>query len=135
MPFGFLQVNSTSELTRENFTSLKRYAPTINKLVESYNLLVRCEEKLIVSNISAKGFGIIFRERRNIRFFKDGALVTLEVMFPNDTRASVLARVKHITAQENKSISIGFEIVEMDALSEVYYQEFLQELLNARGQA
>jgi hypothetical protein len=51
--------------------------------------------------------------------------MTLDMILANDKRASIYTAIRHITTRDNKVINIGFEIIEMDALGEVNYEEFL----------
>ncbi|MFH0975837.1 MAG: hypothetical protein V1874_08650 [Spirochaetota bacterium] len=128
MPYGYIQVNNTNILTSSNLLIAKKIAMTIEELLIKEKVFPKSDEKLIVSNISKKGIGIVFKERKYIRYFKVNNLIYLDILFPQKKTASVMAMVRNITLLENNVIMIGCSVEEIDALSEVNYDEFLDSI-------
>jgi hypothetical protein len=84
------------------------------------------EEKLLVADMSKNGLGVVFKDRRFIRYFKERCQVFFDLILPEEKKAAIHAEIRNIVLMENKIIKIGCEIKEMDALSEVNYEEFLE---------
>jgi hypothetical protein len=125
MPYGYIQVNNTNIMTSSNLLIAKKFALTIDELLIKEKVFPKSDEKLIVSNISQNGIGIVFKERKYIRYFKVNSLVYFDILLPQNKTASVMAMVRNITLLDNNVIMIGCSIEEIDALSEVNYEEFL----------
>jgi len=132
IPYGYLQINGPTPFSKETVRSVKQFAISANSKIEKQNLIHRGQEKLIVTNMSRNGFGVTFNDRKVIRYFKEKSLVSCDVIIPGGRKCSVLCDVKHITSNDNKTISVGFNMLDADALGEVYYQEFIEELLKRR---
>ncbi|MBN2040703.1 MAG: hypothetical protein JW864_11705 [Spirochaetes bacterium] len=125
LPYGYIQVNNSSPSTNSMLTIVKKFAALIDNLMNKEQVFPRFTDKLIVSNISRNGLGIVFRERKFIRYFKENNYIYFDLLLPNEKTAAILAIVRNITLMDNKIILIGCSIEEMDALSEVNYEEFL----------
>ena len=128
MPYGYLQVNSKRKLLESDFKSLKGFTIKIDQALGKYNIIKPSDEKFIIINISKKGFAIAIRERKHLRSFKINSAVNLDILLPDNKKASIHAIVRHITQQENKIIIIGFEIIDIDSIGEVNYDEFIDTL-------
>ncbi len=128
IPYGYIQGNSETVLTESALTVVKRMAIVVEELFAKYRLFPASEERLLVSDVSRSGLGIVFKERRFIRFFKENSLVYFDVMLPDNKKSSVLANVRNIGIMESKIIKIGCEIKELDSLGEVNYEEYLKSL-------
>jgi hypothetical protein len=126
IPYGYVQVNNTTPFTESALTVIKRSAIIIEELFTKEKVFPQTEERLLVSDVSKRGIGIVFKERRFVRYFKEGSLVFFDLILPDKKKASVLATVRHIALMENKIIKVGCEIKELDAISEAHYDEFLQ---------
>jgi len=134
IPYGYLQVNSSTSLTKETFASLKQFAISSSMKFIRHGIFFLGTEKLIVTNVSRKGFGISFKDRKVMRYFKDKCLVSCDMMLPGGEKASFYTSVKHITINKNKSISIGFNTIDIDALGEVYYDDFIDKITEEKSQ-
>ena len=86
------------------------------------------KDRLLVSDVSYSGMGVVFRDRKYIRSFKENSYIYYDILLPENKKASMLSIVKNIELMENKIIKVGFAIKDVDALSEVYYQEFLESI-------
>jgi hypothetical protein len=115
-------------MTDSALASIKRTAIMVEEMFNKQRVFPMSGEKLLVSDVSKRGLGIVFKERRFIRYFKENSYVYLDIMLPDNKKASCLAVVKNIGILENKIIKIGCEIRELDALGEVNYEEFLSTL-------
>ena len=74
------------------------------------------------------GFGILLKEKKMIRNFKENCNVYADMHLPDDKKVSILATVQNINILENNTVNIGCRIVDIDALSEVYYEEYINSL-------
>lgn len=132
MPYGYIQINSTLPMSEISYNTIKKYSIQIDDMFKKANIFSMGDEKFIVNNFSKQGFGIVFNEKKFIRYFKEGSTIYLDMNFPDQMNASILATVKHIT-YKSKHIAIGFVIDEIDALSEVNYDNFLESLTKNTG--
>jgi hypothetical protein len=132
MPYGYIQINGTLPMSKISYNTIKKYSAQIDDMFRKADIFSIGNEKFIVNSFSKQGFGIVFNEKKFIRYFKEGSKVYLDMNFPDQTNASILATVKHIT-YKTKHIAIGFIIDEIDALSEVNYDNFLKSLAAGKG--
>lgn len=128
IPYGYIQINNTAPLSESALTLVKRMAIVAEEIFHQYKIFPVSDEKLLVSDISKRGLSVVFKERKFIRYFKERSLVYFDLVFPENKKSSILAVVRNITLLENKIIKVGCEIKEVDALSEVNYDEFLESL-------
>jgi hypothetical protein len=128
IPYGYIQVNNPTSFSESTYATLRRVAMRIDELFNKHKVFSLSEERLLVSDISKRGVGIVFKERRFIRYFKEGNLVYFDLILPEKKKASILAVVRHIALLENKIIKVGCEIKDIDALSEVNFDEFLKSV-------
>ncbi len=128
LPYGYIQINNTEPLNEATLTILKKVASRIDETLSREQFFPRAAEKMLVSNVTMNGFGIVFKDRLYIRYFKVNSFVHVDMLLPGNKKASILAIVRNITILENKVIKVGFQVEEIDALSEVHYQEFVDTL-------
>jgi hypothetical protein len=128
IPYGYLQVNNTAPMTDGHFSVVKRMAVVINELFRKNKLFQPSGDKILVSDLSRSGLGVVFKERKVARLFKKGSLVSFEMMLPTKKKVIIGAIVRNVSFLENGIIKAGFEIRLIDALSEVHYEEFLETL-------
>ena len=128
MPYGYLLVNSTMALPEDVYVAMKKSTIFIDKLFSDFEIFSDADDRMLVSNISESGFAVTINERRLIRYFKEESHVSLEMILPGQKKASILAEVRYINSQANKTIKIGFKILDIDALSEINFEEFLESL-------
>lgn len=134
LPYGYIQLNNSSIFSSSTLMIAKKFALLVDELLNKENVFPKSEDKLIVSNMSKGGLGIVFKERKHIRYFKENSYVFFDLLLPDNKSASILAKVRNITLMDNKIIMVGCSIEEIDALSDVYYDEFLQTLPAAPAQ-
>lgn len=125
IPYGYIQVNNTTVMPESVLTIIKRLATGADELIQKQKLFPISDAKLLVSDVSRNGLGVVFKDRMFIRYFKERCQVFFDLMLPDAKKANIHAEVRNIILMENKIIKIGCEIKEMDALSEVNYEEFL----------
>ena len=128
IPFGYVQVNNVKPLTEAAIAVIKRVAMIVEELFKKNDVFPSTDEKMLVSNVSKGGLGIVFKDRRIIRFFKEGCTVFFELILPGNKKATMLGLVRNISIMENKLIKVGIKIEDIDALSEVHYDEFLETI-------
>ncbi len=128
VPYGYIQCNGDAPLSESALLIVKRMAIVVEELFNKYKLFPVSSERLLVSDVSKKGLGIVFKERRFIRYFKENSYVYFDLNLPDNKRSSCLAVIRNIGIMENKIIKVGCEIKELDALGEVNYEEYLESL-------
>lgn len=126
IPYGYIQVNNTTVMPESVLSIVKKLALGADELIQKSKLFPVSDAKLLVSDISRNGLGVVFKDRMFIRYFKERCQVFFDLMLPDAKKANIHAEVRNIILMENKIIKIGCEIKEMDALSEVNYEEFLE---------
>lgn len=128
MPYGYIQINSKAIMADTVLRNMKQLATTASGYFEKLKIFKSSDERFIVVNISKKGFAIAFKERKFIRFFKKGSAIALDMILPGENKASVFGIVRHISTTEKKVIMVGFEILDIDAIGEVHYDEFIESI-------
>ncbi len=128
IPYGYIQVNSDKPLSDGMFSVIKRLGVVADELFKKNKLFIPETDRLLIADASFGGIGIVFRERKYIRYFKEGSYVIGDILLPNGSRANVLCMVRNITLMENKVIKVGCQIKDIDALSEVHYHEYLESV-------
>jgi hypothetical protein len=128
IPFGYIQVNNTKPMDENHLTVLKRLASIINDHLQKDNLFVPAQDKFIVTDVSKSGLGIVFKDRRQLRFFMKDAHVVLDLNLPDSNKATMGVTVRNTVFNDGGTIRVGFEITSIDAISEVNYDEYLDTL-------
>ena len=128
IPYGYIQCNGAAPLSESALLIVKRMAIVVEELFNKYKVFPVSDERLLISDVSKKGIGIVFKERRFIRYFKENSYVYFDLNLPDNKRASCLSVIRNIGIMENKIIKVGCEIRELDALGEVNYEEYLESL-------
>lgn len=132
IPYGYIQVNNTKPMDENHLTVIKRLASMINDQLVKDNLFITARDKFIVTDVSKNGLGIVFKDRRLLRYFVKDAQVIIELNLPDGNRATLGVAVRNTVFNDGGTIRVGFEITTIDAISEVNYDEFLETLKNDR---
>lgn len=128
IPYGYIQVNNSKPMDDGHLTVVKRLAVMINEHLMKDQIFVPARDRFLVIDVSKKGLGIVFKDRRQLRYFvKDNRLV-LEMNLPGSNKVTMTVIVRNTIFQESGSIKVGLEISNIDAISEVNYDEFLQDM-------
>ncbi|HNU92743.1 MAG TPA: hypothetical protein PKO25_12800 [Spirochaetota bacterium] len=128
IPYGYIQCNGAEPLSESALLIVKRMAIVVEELFNKYKVFPVSDERLLVSDVSKNGVGIVFKERRFIRYFKENSYVYFDLNLPANKKASCFAVIRNIGILENKIIKVGCELRELDALSEVNYDEYLESI-------
>jgi hypothetical protein len=128
IPYGYVQVNNEGKLEESAFNLIKRVAISIDETFNKYKIFPQSDDRILVSDVSKSGIGIVFKERRLIRYFKERSLAYFDIILPGEKKASVLAIVRNIAILENKIIKVGCEFKDVDAMSEVNFDEYLSSI-------
>jgi len=126
MPYGYIQINSKSPMAETVLRNMKHLATIGSSYFDKMKIFKPAEERFIVVNVSKKGFAVAFKERKFIRYFKKGSTMAVDMILPGEKKAALFTVVRHITTKDNKIILVGFEILDIDAIGEVDYDEFLK---------
>jgi hypothetical protein len=126
--FGYIQVNGTAPLSESHLAAVRRTAVLVEQLFGKYGVFPVARERLLVADVSKNGCGIVFRERRFIRYFKERCQLCLDLALPANKKALALAVVRNIGILENKIVKIGCEIKEVDSPGRANYDEYLASL-------
>ncbi|HOS40152.1 MAG TPA: hypothetical protein PLG31_10485 [Spirochaetota bacterium] len=128
VPYGYIQVNGSNPFPESALTVIKRMAIVIEELFTKDKIFPVSDERLLVSDVSKRGLGVAFRERRFIRYFKEKSMVYFDLFLPDGKRASILGVVRNISLLENKIIKVGCEFITIDPVGEVNLDEFLESI-------
>lgn len=128
IPYGYLQVNSKTPLTDGLYSVIKKMGIVAGELFRKSKMFMVEDDKFLISDLSKGGMSVVFKERRQIRFFRQDSFVCFDVLLPSNKKASVAAKVKNITFLDGGTIKAGMQIVKIDALSEVNYDEYLESV-------
>lgn len=125
IPFGYLQVNSTKPFSASTLPVVMRIASLIEQLTHKCKIFSALEYKLLISDVSKKGLGAVFKEKDLLPHYRENSYVTLDIMLPSNKKASLLADVRHLDIMDNNVFKVGFEIKDMDTMSMDNYDKFL----------
>ena len=128
IPYGYIQVNKKTPFSKSAIILVKRLANLVDEMNQKNKLLSVSNDKLLVSDISKNGAGIIFNNKHYVPYYKKDSFVSLDMFLPMAKKASILADVRHLEIMKNKSFKVGFQIKEMDNISKDNYDKFLGSL-------
>lgn len=128
VPYGYIQVNSTKPMNENHLKVIKRLAVMLNDQLLKSNIFVPAKDKFIVTDVSKSGLGIVFKDRRLLRFFMKDSHVILELGLPDSNKVVMFVIVRNTIFNEGGTIKIGLEIKSIDAISEANYDELLQTI-------
>lgn len=127
LPFGYIQINSTGALGDSDYSAIRKLGMTASVLFSNDTSIIKSADDIIsISDISETGMGIIFKDKPLIKHFKDDSTILFNVVFSDTRKASILAKVRHITLIENKIYRVGVEVMNIDPIGEVYYSEYVE---------
>lgn len=132
LPIGYIQVNDIKQITEEDFNSIKRLGISASDLFSNKDIMLQFNEKITVDDVSASGIGIIFEDRIQLRYFKDNAYLYLAIFLPENKIISMLCMVRNINIIGNNKYRVGIQIVELDAIGEVFYMEFIESTVEKK---
>lgn len=126
IPFGYLQVNNTVSISASSVQILNRAADLASQLLTKTGMFNDlCTDRLLVADMSKGGIGIVFRDRKFIRYFKEKRLSVLDLTLPDGNVIQIGCLVKGITLMENKIIKVGCEIHHIDDKSRSIYETYV----------
>jgi hypothetical protein len=129
MPFGYIQVNSKSILTKEEFSSMRKVGTSVSELLsQSEELFIPLKEKLLVADLSESGLGIEFSDRSIIRHFKEETYLLFSLFLPGGNQATILSLLKNFNVLEGQRYRMGCEIENIDPIGEVAFTEFIEKM-------
>jgi len=129
MPFGYVKTTSWEELNDEDFSVIRKFGMSASTVyTNDKQMITSSDEKIAVTDLSLSGLGIFFKEKTLIKHFKENALIIFTIFLPDKKQATTLCEVKNISLIKNYVYRIGCEILNIEALGEVYYSEYLEGL-------
>lgn len=130
IPYGYIQANSSMPMAKSSLQSLKSTAVFAENKIKESKIFSEYTHKFLVSDISARGLGIVFKEKDYLPIYKTGNHVSLDMSLPQRKKASILADVRHVDILSNNIIKVGFYIKNMDDRSSENYNKFLRIVEN-----
>ncbi|MGL4370667.1 MAG: hypothetical protein ACRCUT_13495, partial [Spirochaetota bacterium] len=83
IPFGFIQIKGTAPLNPSYVQILQRAALLSEQMMVKGGVMKDiCTERLLVADLSRLGNGIVFKDRKYIKFFKEKNAVFYEMILP-----------------------------------------------------
>ncbi len=128
IPYGYIQVNNTWPMTESYLNAVKKVALAMNELIIKDNLFDKVTERFLVSDVSRNGMGIVFKNRRHTTYFRQDSIVSFDMILPDNKKVILGAEVKNTTFMDSGIIKVGLEIINIDAISEVHFQEFVDKM-------
>ena len=126
LPLGYLQVNNTVPIQDSYLQILKRAADIASQLMlKSGCFSDMCRDRLLVSDLSRLGNGMVFKDRKFIRYFKEKSIVCYDIIFPDQTVVNVSSFVRNISFLSNKIIKVGCEIKHIDQQTLPIYENYV----------
>ncbi|MCP4135815.1 MAG: hypothetical protein GY754_32910 [bacterium] len=129
IPFGYLQVNDQKPLSEKAYSKIRKFCLSVSELMSRDDSIIKAsEDRINVTDFSEGGMGIVFKERVLIKHFKVDSYIHFILYLPNNQHASVLCIVRNINLMDKSFYKVGCEIINIDAIGEVAYFEFLDSL-------
>jgi len=127
MPFGYVKSSSPKEFTEEDFSVIRKFGMSASTVyTNDRQIIVSSDNNIAVTDLSMSGLGIFFKEKVLIKHFKENSLIVFTVFLPDKKQATMLCEVRNIALIKNYVYRIGCEILNIEALGEVYYSEYLE---------
>lgn len=134
MPFAYIKVCSNNELNDNDFSIIRKFGMTASTLFTNDKTIIKSsEDKIAVTDLSESGLGIFFKDKTLIKHFKEDSLIVFSLFLPEKKQATMLCIVRNISLIKNYIYRIGCEIINIEAIGEVNYTEYL-DLLNKNKQ-
>ena len=128
LPFGYIQVNSSSRLTKSHMSIIQRMAILAQDMTRELKLFSDVTQRFLLSDVSQRGFSVVFKDKRFVKIFKENDLVFSELQFYGKKKAHLLSSVRHIDLLSNGNIKIGFMLMNSDETSKAVYNNFLNSV-------
>ncbi len=125
IPYGYIQINHTATIDKSTLAMIQKLSYAADFLMGEYNIFNPCQDKLLVSDISKSGLGLVFRERKYIRYFKEKKYALFDILLPDQHKLLITAIVRNISILENKIIKIGCQISNMNEADRNLYEKYL----------
>lgn len=129
MPFGYIKSASFNPLEDEDFSAVRKFGMSASTVYTNDKQIITSSNDIIaVTDLSMSGLGIFFKEKVLIKHFKENSLIIFTIFLPDKKQAIMLCEVKNIALIKNYVYRIGCEILNIEALGEVYYSEYVEGL-------
>jgi len=127
MPFGYVRSGSFKELIDEDFSVIRKFGMSASTVyTNDKQIIISSNDIIAVTDLSMSGLGIFFKEKTLIKHFKENSLIIFTIFLPEKKQATVLCEVRNISLIKNYVYRIGCEILNIEALGEVYYSEYIE---------
>ena len=126
IPFGFITVYSTATLNPSAIQILTRAAAlSAQMMVKGGVIREVCMERLLVSDISRGGIGIVFRDRKFVRYFKEKRTASFDLILGDGSQIPMSVIVRNISLLENKIIKVGCALKMVDEAHRAAYDAYI----------
>lgn len=125
LPVGYIQLNNHSGLSAEQFSSIRKLGFTFSELLTQNDVIKPADETIYVKDVSKSGLSVFFTQRNLIKYFKNDGYQFFHINLPGNKVVPVYTVTRNITIIENKIYRIGCEILDMDAIGETHYDEYV----------
>lgn len=126
IPFGFITVYSTATLNPSAIQILTRAASlSAQMMVKGGVIREVCMERLLVSDISRGGIGIVFRDRKYVRYFKEKRTASFDLLLGDGAQIPMSVIVRNISLLENKIIKVGCALKTVDEEHRAAYDAYI----------
>ena len=127
MPFGYVKSANFKGFTDDDFSVIRKFGMSASTVyTNDKQIIVSSDNKIAVTDLSMSGLGIFFKEKVLIKHFKESSLILFTIFLPEKKQATMLCIVRNISLIKNNIYRIGCEILNIEALGEVYYSEYLE---------
>lgn len=128
IPYGYVQVNNSSPMNENHLALIKKVTMTVNEFFIKERIFAPVPDKFLVVNIAQTGIAVVFKDRRQIRYFVQNSRVVLDLMIPDNGNVTMGALVKNTIFEDNGIIKVGFEISNIEEASRASFDKFLETM-------
>jgi hypothetical protein len=130
IPVGYIQINNTVPINESYMQILRRAADLAAQAMDKMKIFTEiCPDKLLVADLSKSGLGIVFRDRKYIRFFKEKSITSFDLQLGNGKVIAIAVIVRNISLMENKVVKLGCALRGMDPEAAKVYEEYVSSVV------
>lgn len=125
VPYGFIQVNSKAKIPDTILIQLKKIANKMTEQLRIAKIIQIYEKPLIVTDISYRGLGTAFTDRKLVTLFKNNAMVYFDIHFSERNSYPAVAFVRNVGSAGKGLIKSGLEFHTLPVSTETVMMSYL----------
>jgi hypothetical protein len=125
IPYGFLHVTSAKKVQMAILDQLNKIALKLNNQLLFSKIFQKQPDKILITDASTNGLGILFTNRKLVTIFKKNALVNFDIIFPGANNFNVNGICRNMVGAGQGKIKAGLEFETKSVELDVFMQSYL----------